>query len=85
MFKIIVRVVTILVLQNLILSSAFPAENYWYDRAALLRDEETLALGGNMTFLPGERSANELLMTLKKNEIDQGIFINNLINKFKLN
>ncbi|XP_044007600.1 adenosine deaminase 2-like [Aphidius gifuensis] len=73
MFTSLSNVIKLMVTMKLIiLSSALPADNYWNNRAAILHEEEVLSLGGNLTFLPGERSANNILMTLKKKEIDEG-------------
>lgn len=60
---------------QLILNSleAMPIEEYWSQRAVLLRAEETIAIGGNLSFEAGERSANDLLMSLKREEIDDGM------------
>lgn len=52
--------------------TTFSAQEYWSQRANLLAAEENMALGGNLRFEDGEGSANELLMKLKKQEINAG-------------
>lgn len=80
MFTSLSNVIKLMVTMKLIiLSSALPADNYWNNRAAILHEEEVLSLGGNLTFLPGERSANDILMTLKRKEIDEGLVMFNFI------
>lgn len=50
-------------------------EDYWTLRAKFLKNEENRMLGGDLDFEVGERSANEVLMRAKFEEIDNGWFI----------
>ncbi|XP_057325715.1 adenosine deaminase 2-like [Microplitis mediator] len=72
-------------------------QDYWTKRAALITEEEKNSLGGNLSLDPKERLANDLLLTLKRKEIDDAfegrakffpaknfIEVRNEINKSKL-
>lgn len=48
-------------------------QDYWTKRAALITEEERNSLGGNLSLDPRERLANDLLLTLKRKEIDDGM------------
>ncbi|XP_063976169.1 adenosine deaminase 2-like [Diachasmimorpha longicaudata] len=52
-------------------SAVIPTNDYWSFRAGLLHAEEVTTIGGRLAFKEGERSANDLLMTHKRAEIDE--------------
>lgn len=49
-------------------------QDYWCKRAELLSTEKSDSLGGNLSLNPEEHLANELLVNLKTNEIDEGLY-----------
>lgn len=49
------------------------SHDYWSKRATLIIEEERISLGGDLSLNPKERLVNDLLLTLKRKEIDDGM------------
>ncbi|XP_057319607.1 adenosine deaminase 2-like [Microplitis mediator] len=62
LFKVIVPIITALKCDD---------QDYWCKRAELFSSEKSDSLGGNLSLNPKEHLANELLVNLKTNEIDE--------------
>lgn len=54
--------------------------DYWAERAKILKEEENSMLGGDLKFERKERIANEVLMSAKRKEVDDGLFFFRLLN-----
>lgn len=65
----------LLVVVVITLLSVSTATNYWEERDKLIKAEQSLALGSNIELNDLERKANNILMTSKNKEIDDG-FLN---------
>lgn len=53
---------------------AFPRINYTILRNEILKYEERLMIGANLTLNDDEKAANKILMKAKKEELNAGLF-----------
>lgn len=54
---------------------AFPRSNYTILRNEILKREQRMMIGGNLTLNNIEKAANKVLMMKKEEELNNGLFV----------